>query len=157
MKLRDLLIGDSIQLGRYTATLIDRDGVNRGYFIMDQLLDKNYPRAGFRSRKDFMTLVELEPDFKPILRRLINVRMLYKDEVYRVENDVMSQFPYFQNPKNIIANHRFLVAWPDKNLLMDFEDPTGDALCIDPKDGRPHKIDKFQLAGVRLLFEVEMI
>ena len=157
MKLKDLLIGDSIQLGRYTATLIDRDGVNRGYFIMDQLLDKNYPRAGFRSRKDFMNIVQIEPDFEPVAKKVTNARLLYKDEVFPNTENLKVQFPYFRNTKNRLVNHRYLVAWPDKNLLMDFEDPTGDALCIDPKDGQPHKIDKFQLAGVRLLFEVEMI
>ena len=157
MKLRDLQIGDSIQLGRYTATLIDRDGVNRGYFIMDQLLDKNYPRAGFRSRKDFMNIVQLEPDFEPISKKIMNVRLPYKDELFATDENLKVQFPYFRDPKKRIVNHRYLMAWPDKNLLMDFEDPTGDALCIDPKDGQPHKIDKFQLAGVRLLLEAEMV
>lgn len=157
MKLRDLVVGDSVQLGRYTATLIGKDGVNRGYFLMDQLLDKNYPRAGFRFRKDFLTLVNLEPDFKPLLRKLIDVRMLYKDEVFFKESDPTRQFSYFQDAKKRIVNHRFVMAWPDRNLLMDFEDPAGDALCINPIDGKPHKIDKFQLAGVRLLFEVEMV
>ena len=156
-RLKDLQIGDSIELGRYTATLIEKTGFNTGIFAMDQLLDKSYPRAGFRSRQDFMNIIRIEPDFCPIASKVTNARLPYLDEVFPNPDHLEKQLKYFRNTKNRLANHRYLSAWPEKNLLMDFNDPTGDAVCVDPKDVQPHKIDKFQLAGVRLLLWVEMI
>lgn len=156
-KLKDFVPGDQIQLGKYTATLLEKRGVNLGIFVMDTLLDKLYPRAGFKSREDFMAIIRTNSDFAPIARKVTNARLLYKDELYPNEEAIEKQFYYFRNTKNRIVNHRSINAWPDKNLLMDFDPEKETAIAIDPETLQVVKIGKYQPCGVRLLIEVEMV
>ena len=156
-KLKDLAIGDSIKLGKYTATLVKKTGFDTGIFVMDQLLDKCYPRVGFKDRNDFMNIVKTEPDFEKILRKVTNARLLYQDEIFPNEQNLAKQIPYFRNTNVRVVNHRSINAWPDKNLLMDFDARGAYCRFIDPQNGEVKQMSKYQPAGVRLVLEVQMI
>ena len=156
MKLKDVRPGDQIQLGKYTCTMVAYRGVNTGVFVMDTLLDKLYPRVGFRSRGNFMNIVRTEPDFQQIVQKITDVRLLYEREIFPHQETLHEQYDHFCNLNNRIVGHRSRNIWPDLNLLMDY-DGTMFANALDPETGKLVKVDKYTPCGVRLLIEVQRI